>query len=761
MTRKQVRAEFNNFIKGLITEASPLNFPQNASFDEENFELDKTGVRRRRLGMAIEEGGTTYSTGMVASNLDTNIPKTYQWKAAGGNARTNILVCQFKNTLWFFDMSQEPLTTNGFLTTLTLSGFPTDKRYSFATVDGTLVVVAGIGTVCVITYTGSSFNPSYERISVRDLWGVEVVSEPLYETDVSYRGGISSDHYYNLQNQSWGIPRKESNGVVNDPAWVYFNAYNKWPSNSEVVWPALQYQPVSASQVPFERIYSNLWEEVLGANVKAAKGYFIIDLLRRGVSREQAFVHNYNKYPILHFNAVTLPLDYTPNGATIVTDFAGRVFYAGFNGEVVQGDGRSPNLNNYIFFSQLVRNKKDFTKCYSEGDPTSRENNEVIDTDGGFIRISDAGNIIGMVGLASSLIVIADNGVWSVTGGSDYGFTPTNMKVDRLSSFGGVSQDSIVVSNGKAFFWGEEGIYIVEKNQFGEFMVGNISEDTIQTLLDNIPIKSKQNCIGIYDGFEKKIKWLYKIGELFTSDSITYELILDTKTGAFTKKRIYNPTDNSVEVVSAFSPNGVKDSEDTLNVLAGFDSVVVGADQVIIPDTREVVGVKEVRYLALSKFDLNINFSFSYYYNEDFLDWPHLGGRDAFAYLITGETTGGDSSVKKQLNYVTIHMYRTEQGVDVNLSPLKQSSCRMRFRWGWSNTDNSKQWSSLQQVYRYPKVRYVTGLSDTYDTGYRMITTKNKIRGSGKAFAMSLETEPLKDCQVVGWNLDGNASTAT
>ena len=47
MPRQTVPAEVNTFVKGLITEASPLTFPDNASLDELNFILNKDGSRRR------------------------------------------------------------------------------------------------------------------------------------------------------------------------------------------------------------------------------------------------------------------------------------------------------------------------------------------------------------------------------------------------------------------------------------------------------------------------------------------------------------------------------------------------------------------------------------------------------------------------------------------------------------------------------------------------------------------------------------------
>ena len=55
MPKQGQRFEIKAFIKGLITEASPLNFPAEATIDEENFELRKNGTRERRFGMDFED----------------------------------------------------------------------------------------------------------------------------------------------------------------------------------------------------------------------------------------------------------------------------------------------------------------------------------------------------------------------------------------------------------------------------------------------------------------------------------------------------------------------------------------------------------------------------------------------------------------------------------------------------------------------------------------------------------------------------------
>jgi hypothetical protein len=44
------KLEFNTFVKGIITEAGPLTYPDGASLDEANFVLNRDGSRQRRFG---------------------------------------------------------------------------------------------------------------------------------------------------------------------------------------------------------------------------------------------------------------------------------------------------------------------------------------------------------------------------------------------------------------------------------------------------------------------------------------------------------------------------------------------------------------------------------------------------------------------------------------------------------------------------------------------------------------------------------------
>ena len=775
--KPSVRAEVNNFVQGLITEASPLNFPDNASRDEENFDLNRDGTRDRRRGMDFESPFDLNNTGLATTGFpDSYGDNVYIWKSVGGDGGKEFLVVQFANRLHFYNNQVESVSDEGFIATLTISEFPLETRYSFATVDGNLVAVAGVDTVCIIQFTDpTTFTYTLERIKVRDVWGCAITEagvDNAYETDDNWRGGIGTPEkqIYNLQNQSWGIPRRNfvlslidpvgATAILRDPLQYFFDTHGGvYPANGETVYAGLQFQSGSATDVPSERMFPTMYDDVRGLGVKAAKGYFIIDLLRRGQSRLEESTRNKARYPLITRWLTSTNSDFTPGGASIARGFAGRVFFAGFQGEIIDPDIRSPTLSGYVLFSQVVKNTSDITKCYQEGDPTSRENTDIIDTDGGFIKISGIDRIIGLRALGNSLIVFGTNGVWEIQGGSDFGFSATNYKITKLSSVGAYSESNIVEEVGRLFFWAEDGIYVVGPDQFSTNTVKNITQSTIQSFYDAIPTTARERAAGVYDLFSKKIRWLYNNGAYFTSASDSQELVLDLVLNAFYKNKISN-LNNRVEVVNCFPSSPFIVGSADQDVLVGVESVLVGADLVVINQPIRQSGLQGVKYVTLFDNDTSrIEITFSAYKNVKFLDWELVNavGVDAKAFLLTGARTAGDSAIDKQIPYLFMHFRRTENGIDVDGNILNQSGCLMRSQWDFANTANSLKYSPLVQAYRYTNPHLITNV--TYDSGFELITTKNKVRGRGKSFSLYLETEPLKDCRIVGWNmvLNGNA----
>lgn len=61
MAQQKGTKVYNTFVGGLVTEAGPLTFPENASADELNMEISRKGNRRRRLGIDYEPDYTQSS----------------------------------------------------------------------------------------------------------------------------------------------------------------------------------------------------------------------------------------------------------------------------------------------------------------------------------------------------------------------------------------------------------------------------------------------------------------------------------------------------------------------------------------------------------------------------------------------------------------------------------------------------------------------------------------------------------------------------
>jgi hypothetical protein len=178
---------------------------------------------------------------------------------------------------------------------------------------------------------------------------------------------------------------------------------------------------------------------------------------------------------------------------------------------------------------------------------------------------------------------------------------------------------------------------------------------------------------------------------------------------------------------------------------------------VFVPFDTRSPSSSGVKYLVFLTGEY-LRVGFSYYWNQSFKDWDL---NDANAYLLTGAIVASDSSVDKWVPYVTVHSYRTEEGVDSNFQPLNQSSCFLRAQWEWANTIASKKWGQSQQVYRYRRAFIPSSVVDPYDTGFELITTKNKLRGVGRAVSLYFYTEAGKDCHIAGWNMSitGNGIT--
>lgn len=483
--------QINNFVKGLVTDASPLSFPPNTSLDVINFRLNKDGTNFRRLGLDFEEDYVLTATGYSTDVLSSARKAYYRWSLPNGNPLVDIGVVQIGAKFWFLNLYAESPST-----AILNGGLPVDAgidptaRFSFAVLNNYLLVVSNnLPSPYLVSYNGDTDTITFETspLLVRDLWGVDdgiaVDNHPTTLTPA---------HRYNLLNQGW------SNSIVTtcgaginavDCTQITLGVY---PSNSDV-WTIGRIGDLTSADV--EKYDPNIAARNIFNAGQVAQGHYILQLKARGADR---FAQT----------GLTLPQDAEYGTVSCVAGYAGRAFYSGILSDVQDGDARSPILSGTVLFSQVFEQKLNLVKCYQEADPTSPDISDIVDTDGGLIVIPECSYITHLRVIKESLFVFAVNGVWEIRG-DEGGFRATAFQVTKVSNTGVYSPDSIVEINGQILYWGINGIYALARNQFGVFETTSITQNVIQKYYNSIPDFARSQAKGYYDLNNNTVRWLF------------------------------------------------------------------------------------------------------------------------------------------------------------------------------------------------------------------------------------------------------------
>lgn len=750
MPRTNGNAEFNNFVAGLITEASPLDFPENASLDEVNMFLNRDGSRQRRLGMDYESGYTLRGSSVDTNNFTNGLHRasTYRWDNVGGDPTLSLGVIQIGEYLWFIDLYADSPSA-----ALKNSGgsvrIPSAQKtpLAFATVNGKLAVSTpdGFGGVFTLAYDRDTdvVTETEHILYVRDIWGVDdglaVDKRPT---------SLTKNHRYNLKNQGWPDINVDGTGIID-----YFDReIGAYPSNADI-WYLGTRPGIDGEGSTFDPdllAFGNWF-----GNTPAPKGHYITRLFNRASGRAPGTI------------AEPDGEDRTVGGVGALAAYAGRLFYSGFTSRLEFGDSdKTPRLTSMVAFSQVLTSDEKLGQCYQVADPTEKDSVGLLATDGGTITIPEASLILELIPVGKSLVVFAENGVWVIRG-SEEGFSAVNFQIDKVSNVGAASKDSIVEAENRVFYWSKSGIYILEPDKVtGELGAVNITETTIQTRYAAIPPIGRRAATGHYDTEARQLKWLYNDQDSYDGlayiDRFNKELVLDLTLNAFYFNSIPSQTTGPSAAGYISTPNYLI-AGDIDNVVVGSDNIVVGSDNLITREEVRTRGVSSLKYLTLLPGALTsdpMQFTLSEYRNADFLDWYTYDstGTDAEAYVETGHFTGGDNQRNKSVKYLTVHSKRTETGYEVdgngNLALANEGSCLVQSKWDFTDSATSGKWSDEFQTYRLSRPYIPTGISDSFDYGYDVITTKNKLRGSGLSLRLKFKTEPGKDFYLYGWALD-------
>jgi hypothetical protein len=717
----------NNFVRGLITEAAELTFPDGASVDELNCDLRRDGTRRRRLGVTIESNAVDSSFSLT----DTDRVNTGDWTNVGGNPELEFLVVQRNNALYFYNKTDLPYSGQEETNSVDLTAFEhagssgsENSDCQFASLNGKLVVSSPDINTFYIDYDAvtATFSSTEISFKVRDFKYNNPVDEYFTAT-----GTTTDSRVYDTLNSGWA-EINNGRGGYNALSYYRYRRSNNYPP---LTLPWFAGKDADALQDVDEL------EKIAGGSSISGNGHFILDFFNQ--NRQQAVADEASAYGF----TIGTDLNRTITARfSCVESFSGRIFYAGLN---------SSEDGGKVLFSKLIESDTDFGTCHQVNDPTSEYFNDLLDTDGGVINITDAVNIKKLFAFQSSIFVFAENGVWQISG-VDGVFKASAYAVNRVSRIGLLAPSSFVAVESAPFWWSRFGIHTLSTDPVsGQGQEQNLTIPTIQTFWDEIGQDEKLAVKAAYDSINKRIYWAYPDnGETVTSKLNNF-LVLDIPLQAFYPWRVEDQASSSDYIVGLafYSGYGAKNLELDVTTSTGDDVVLSTGDDVVSTqistfNTGDSAIVLLVRDTSASKMTMG---GFT---STDFVDW---GDTSYTSFAETGYDFVGDLITKKNAPYIMVYSRLTEEGFSGNefdgYEPIRPSGLLVSTAWDFN--DN---FGASQQAYRlkHPIIVDPTDLTN-FDYPESVITTRLKIRGHGKSLRIRYESEEGKDFILLGWGM--------
>jgi hypothetical protein len=757
MATAEASKYFVNFIGGLNTEATPLNFPENSAQELDNFDLFITGEVKRRLGLEFEDSYTVRPETISSDNLDNYAVSTSEWRAVNGKGDINFLMVQTGLTLYFHDLGAEPVSST-LRGTVTLDAYktglaPENKVVSTAYGEGVLIVANSELDPVLVEYDEDTdtFSTSRIELKIRDFKGVE----DGLDTDTR-PVTLSNEHKYNLRNQGWPktttVSKKDDGDGTyrnNDPIAYTRSRLGVYPSNADLFYAAKLGSSNDAESIG---AYSP-WdlEKQLYGNTPAPQGHFILDLF------------NKNRTSVSGINVGAT--ETTSARPSNVAFYAGRVFYAGVPDKSYTGD---------VYFSQSLEDTDKAGLCYQEYDPTAEDLNALLATDGGVIHIADLGEVYWMDQVGQDLIIVSNTGVYAISGATGRGnFQADEFSVRKITNEGTIGRESVVEAENSLFWWGDGGIWIMQGSQITEeLVVERISRATIQSYYDSIEPKARAYVRSFYDRYNKKIYWLYNDTPGYDALSFRFRynraLVLDLSTQSVTfYTYTFSDLNANTPWVAAMSQKEPgTEAVVTYDVWQGEDDVVQGGtpDDVVEDIAFPQIADVKIKLLTfVQNEDTTYSYTFSEFKSRDFTDWKVWDqlrnnisntGADYNSVIQTGWNDLQDPLRDKQISTLQSYFNRTEDGFedlggDV-VGYTNPSSALVSTRWQWTNLDTG-QWTTPTQAYKLQRQYIPEDFLDPFDYGYTVVTTKLRMRGRGQSFSIRYESESGKDMQLIGF----------
>lgn len=699
MTQQSTVAIENSFVKGLVTEATGMNFPEKAVVETYDCIFDIDGSVYRRTGLDFEPNFVTKTI-----DRSNRVIKEYLWQNVSGNGNITVVVLQVGSTLYFWEADGTGIFSTGAqTTTVTLTpvaGAPTTEAVEAQFTDGNgyLIVVHPYCEPMRIAYDISAHTATATNVilQVRDFEGAVNDVLAVDARPTSTLAALDKYHHYNLLNQGWND--------TNLAAWD--TAQTTMPSNADVMWRFVDTSNAFSATTA-------IINSVVQGNTPAPNGHYVLNLSNQDRITASGIASLVN----------TTTSFQRPS---VVAFFAGRAFYAGIN---------YVGFNTNVYFTQIIESVNQYGSTYQQNDPTAANLFNILPSDGGVISIPEAGTIFKMQTVPGGLAIFAANGVWFLTGSTGLGFTAIDYALLKVADVPTMSDTSFVNVNGYPAWWNAEGIYMLKGSDSGTMpVVQSLTWDTFKTFYDGIPVTSKRYARGFFDKTDGIVRWLYRSsGTTDLNGSYEYNRVLNfnIRTGAFYPWTI---TDNGhVKVHAVLSTELITRPVIVNNVVDNSSNNVVDSltNQVISFSSSGSADQQFDKYVT-SYFDgSNWKFTFSNRTADTYKDWFKYDslGVNFTSYLITGFKLRGQGIRKFVNNWIDI-VSRLESAV----------SYRFQGIWDYANTGTSTgRWSANQ---------FVTHTDLNYNNTFRRL----KVRGHGKVLQFRLSSVDDQPFDIIGWS---------
>ena len=669
MPQSEAKFQINQFTGGLNTDANPLADTGPISRDELNCEIMSHGGRRRRRACDTEFGATDHTTTFTSSNREDWAFGVDEWANVGGVNNLNFAVYQQGDKLWFYEKGSSSLSVGLKTFSVDLQSFKTTTASSTQVQNTRVSVATGKGVIFVC---GAHIEPFYVEynetldtitttqvtIQIRDFEELEDGIGIKQEVDIAATPN-NGNHLYNLLNQGWyqtGMFLRNEGSSNKDgtaPAIELYRSVTGFFPRKNTPWHFGKYLvPEDSSTESNAYLSPQQVQSAPSGNELAPRGHYILDAFNK--DRQQVVIDAGDDLTgtfAYYVRLDALVPEVEDERPVAVAFYAGRVWWA---------------LNNNVYFSQLLDDDDVSAagKCYQDGDPTSEGTSDVVATDGGLIPVSGMGRATALAVTGTHLVVLADNGVWSISGAAGDSFTAVDFSVNRLSTVECRSPHSVVEAEGFVMFMGDHGIYTVSPSDtLEQAAIQDLVEGRITEFYNNIPTASLRNASGVYDPVNKVVHWMYKettdangtsknrfAYDKFLNFSLKFNAFFPWKVDALAARQISGATISTGLATTTGSEN-VTDSSLADVTDSSFNTVTVTT-------TTEVEQRTALKVLVLKETAA----TWGEFFKLTFEDWDDgTNDTDYSSYIETFYHIQDDYMAYMQAPYVYAYFRRTEE----------------------------------------------------------------------------------------------------